>query len=69
MILDISMPGQSGIALLPRLREVAPGASIVVLSSHSAMGTEIAALGADVFLPKVTPPKRLVRVVAELVGV
>ena len=69
VILDISMPGQSGIALLPQLRELAPATSIVVLSSHAAMGPELTAMGADVFLPKVTPPKQLVRAVAELVGV
>ena len=68
VLLDISMPGVSGITTLPKLRESAPSSRIVILSSHSQMENEMVAMGADAFLPKETPAKELVKVVARLMG-
>ncbi len=68
ILLDISMPGRSGIAILRRLRTISPQTRIVVLSSHSEMSDEIVSMGADAFLPKLTPPRELVRAVAQLMG-
>jgi DNA-binding NarL/FixJ family response regulator len=54
VILDLNLPGESGLALLPRLKERAPEVVVVVFTNHS--GPQYAArcreLGADGFLDK-----------------
>ena len=35
LILDLNMPGESSLAAIPRLRQVAPETAIVVLTMHS----------------------------------
>ena len=42
VLLDLSMPGTSGQALLPRLRELLPDAPVVVMSGHIADRSELA---------------------------
>ena len=64
VILDISMPEMSGLSVIGKVRESAPATKIVVLSSHEAMHDEVIALGADLFLPKTTPPRKLVSALA-----
>lgn len=46
VLLDISMPGGDGLALLQKLRTIAPGARIVVLSMHEDSTTVRAAMAA-----------------------
>src|SRR4051794_15747565 len=46
VLLDVSMPGIGGLEALPRLRELAPEAKVVVLSSFSAEEKAAAALAA-----------------------
>jgi len=54
VLLDVSMPGIGGLEALPRVRELAPGARVVVLSSFSAdeMADAALAAGADRYLDK-----------------
>ena len=54
VLLDVSMPDVGGLEILPRLRELAPRARVVVLSSFSAEEKEAEALaaGADRYLDK-----------------
>ena len=54
VLLDVSMPGLGGLDALPRLRELAPEARVVVLSSFSAdeMADAALAAGADRYLDK-----------------
>ena len=66
VLLDISMPGTSGIAAIPRLLEASPKTKIVVLSSHYGMGEEVLAMGAHAFLNKTTRPKELVKTLQDL---
>ena len=49
ILLDISMPELSGVEAIPRIREVAPGARILIVSMHATAGHVRAALkaGAD----------------------
>ena len=54
VLLDLNMPDVGGLDALPRVRELAPGARVVVLSSFSAEEKEAAALaaGADRYVDK-----------------
>ena len=68
VLLDVSMPGLGGLEALPRLRELAPEASVVVLSSFSAeeMADAALAAGADRYLDKRESFARIREVVREL---
>jgi two-component system response regulator RegA len=54
ILLDLNMPGRSGLVLLPDLLEVAPEASLVVLTGYSSIATAVEAtkLGATNYLCK-----------------
>ena len=56
VLLDINMPGLSGIETTPYLRQILPGADIIVLSFQNSETYKEAALvaGADDFIPKDT---------------
>lgn len=68
VILDISMPETTGLIVLRAIREASPRTKILVLSSHFDMGEEVVAMGADAFLPKTSPPKTLLKTVADLLA-
>jgi two-component system, NarL family, invasion response regulator UvrY len=54
VLLDISLPGRSGLDILPELRELSPSAKVIVLSSFGDQQFAVRALrdGADAFLTK-----------------
>jgi len=56
ILIDLAMPGLSGLAAIPRLRSIVPGAGIIALTVMDNEGFRQAALtaGADVFIPKAT---------------
>lgn len=66
MILDISMPGRSGLTVISEVLTAAPHTKILVLSSHHSMEEEVLALGAHAFLPKTAPPRTLRATVAAI---
>ena len=53
ILLDISMPELSGVEAIPRIREVAPGARILIVSMHATAGHVRAALKAGADGPQV----------------
>ena len=61
ILLDISMPELSGVEAIPRIREVAPGARILIVSMHATAGHVRAALkaGADGYLLKDQEPEQI----------
>jgi two-component system, NarL family, response regulator LiaR len=65
VLLDLAMPGLDGVAALPRLREAAPGARVIVLTSFGEDDRLFAALraGAAGFLLKDVEPSELVRAI------
>ena len=67
VILDASMPVMTGIDALPRLREVAPGSALIVLSAfrEKRLAEEATRAGAVAYLEKGTAMADLVRVVLE----
>jgi len=62
MVLDASMPDMDGLEALPRLREAAPDAEVVVLTASEDDGNLLAAIraGASGYLLKSEPPERIV---------
>jgi len=54
LITDVRMPGMTGIALLERLHEQAPGLPIIVITAHTGLENAVAAYkgGAFEYLPK-----------------
>src|SRR4029450_5280628 len=62
ILLDLSMPGLSGLEALPRLRAEAPNCEVVVLTASGDEDNLLAALlgGAAGYLLKTEPPERLV---------
>jgi DNA-binding NarL/FixJ family response regulator len=62
VLLDLSMPGLDGLAVLPRLRAAAPGSEVVVLTASGTEENLLAAIrgGAAGYLLKSEPPERIV---------
>jgi DNA-binding NarL/FixJ family response regulator len=67
ILLDIHLPGASGVDGLPRIRERFPGTSVLMLTVLEDEGRIFEALcrGADGYLLKSTPPARLLEQIAE----
>jgi DNA-binding NarL/FixJ family response regulator len=67
VLLDLNMPQLGGLEALPRLRELAPDARVIVLSSFSAeeKAAEALAAGADRYLDKRESFARIREVVEE----
>jgi DNA-binding NarL/FixJ family response regulator len=61
VLLDLSMPGADGLHALPRLREAAPEAEVVVLTASGSEEDLLAAIrgGAAGYLLKSEPPERI----------
>ena len=71
VVLDHSMPGLGGIEALPRIRELAPNAAVVVYTAFPDEGTHQAALAAgavDVVLKSVVGPPFIDQLANALVG-
>jgi DNA-binding NarL/FixJ family response regulator len=62
ILLDLSLPGMSGLEALPRLREAAPAAEVVVLTASGTDENLLAAIrgGAAGYLLKSESPERIV---------
>ncbi len=62
VLLDLSMPGLSGLDALPRLRAAAPGCEVVVLTASGTEENLLGAIraGAAGYLLKSEPPERIV---------
>jgi two-component system nitrate/nitrite response regulator NarL len=62
VLLDLSMPGLSGLQALPRIREAAPGCEVVVLTASGTEENLLGAIrgGAAGYLLKSESPERIV---------
>ncbi|CAM3378750.1 response regulator [Rhodothermus bifroesti] len=65
VLLDLSMPGQSGLDVLPELRAAAPKALIIVLTSHDSAWyqEEARSRGANAFVSKNEVSEHLLEVI------
>ena len=62
VLLDLSMPGMSGLEALPKIRDAAPECEVVVLTASGTEENLLAAIrgGAAGYLLKSEPPERIV---------
>lgn len=69
VVLDVSMPGKSGLSVLKQLKAMEPAPAVVVVSMHGERryGPQARELGADVYLEKSQAPTQLEQVLLELV--
>lgn len=61
LVLDLSLPGEDGIAIATRIRENMPGMGIVMLTARTALPDRVRGYeaGADVYLSKPVAPEEL----------
>jgi DNA-binding NarL/FixJ family response regulator len=61
ILLDLAMPNRTGLECLPELRQVAPGARVVVFSGFSmaSVAEEAVGLGAALYLSKGADPEAI----------
>lgn len=64
VLLDLAMPVMDGLEALPRLREGAPGAKVVIVSGFErrAMESQVVEAGADAYVQKGLPPDQMLAV-------
>lgn len=69
MVLDIQLPGESGLKLAQRLRPIMPGLGILMLTTRTSNQCRIEGYdaGADYYLPKPLSPEELVDAVDSLI--
>ena len=60
-VLDLNLPGESGLSLAQRLRRVQPHIGIVMVTAQHALADRLAGYGhgADIYLPKPVAPQEL----------
>lgn len=68
VVLDISMPGSSGLDILGRLKEVQPGPRVLVLSIHpeDQYAMRVLRAGADGYLTKEAAPDELIAAIRKV---
>ena len=67
IVLDVNMPVMGGFEALPKLREVAPDARVIIYSSQSGLEEEARRLGAFRYLEKGGDPMLLTQAVREAI--
>jgi len=70
VILDVKMPGESGTGILRKMKEVAPGLSIIILTGHSSEDIAVEALKgrADDYVEKPCNPRRMKEMIERLLA-
>ena len=68
LILDITMPGRSGLEILKEVRKLVPGLPVLVLSMHAEeqFATRVLKAGAAGYLPKESAPEELVKAIRKV---
>ncbi|HLU17054.1 MAG TPA: response regulator transcription factor [Edaphocola sp.] len=68
ILLDIQLPGLSGIEALPKIKDILPDVAVIILSVNEHQDTVFDALakGASGYLTKNTPPDKIVAAVNEV---
>ncbi len=61
VILDLFLPGVSGVDLIPRIRDLAPNTAVIVITGYPTIDVAVAVMkrGAADFIPKPFTPDRL----------
>ncbi len=67
-LLDVRMPGMSGIEATALIKASCPGTRIIVMSIYADCEKQALAAGADAYLTKVDVPQSLLSVIERLLG-
>lgn len=69
LILDLSMPGQGGLATLQRLRVRAPDLRVLIFTMHESadLASQALRIGASGYITKSSPPESLVAAVHDVI--
>ena len=67
-LLDVRMPGMTGIEAAARIKSTCPATRVVVLSMYPDCEEQALAAGADAFLSKADVPQLLLPLLARLAG-
>ena len=70
LVLDITMPGRSGLDILRDLKHLAPNLPVLVLSMHAEdqFASRVLKSGAAGYLPKETAPDELVKAIRKVLA-
>ncbi|MFA0731050.1 MAG: hypothetical protein LKKZDAJK_000993 [Candidatus Fervidibacter sp.] len=68
VVLDLNLPGVSGLELLPRIHELHPGLPVIIHTAYGSYRDEFISWLADVFLVKSPDAGNLVEAVEELLN-
>src|SRR5947209_15831405 len=70
LVLDIAMPGRSGLDILKEIKALAPKLPVLVLSMHSEdqFASRVLKAGAAGYLPKESAPEELVKAIRKVCG-
>lgn len=68
VVLDLNMPGVSGLELLPRIHELHPGLPVIIHTAYGSYRDDFLSWLADVFLVKSPDTGNLVEAVEELLA-
>ncbi len=68
LILDINMPGVSGLELLPRIHEIQPGLPVIIHTAYGIYREDFISWLADMFIVKSPVAKDLIEAVDELLA-
>jgi len=70
LVLDITMPGRSGLDILKEIKALAPKLPVLVLSMHSEdqFASRVLKAGAAGYLPKESAPEELVKAIRKVCG-
>ena len=70
VVMDLYLPGASGLDLIPRIHDLAPYAAVIIITGYPTIDTAVSAMkrGATDFLPKPFTPDRLRSAVAEAIA-
>ena len=68
VVLDLNLPGVSGLDLLPRIHELPPGLPVIIHTAYGSYRDEFISWLADVFLVKSPDAGNLVEAVEELLN-
>ena len=70
LVLDITMPGRSGLDILKEVKQLAPKLPVLVLSMHAEeqFASRVLKAGAAGYLPKESAPEELVKAIRKISG-
>ncbi len=68
IVLDLNMPGMSGLELLPRIHELYPGLPVIIHTAYGSYRDDFLSWLADMFIVKAPDARGLVEAVEELLN-